>query len=90
MEKQNRENSGNEHYRQLFALALHQVFRGMQQKRDIVCMKCRRFVRIGDIPSECCKTGGFLVDSESVVIDSETGLVTQAAPAVKMETSKDA
>lgn len=90
MEKQNRENSGNDHYEALFAHALRQVFLGMQQKYDIVCMKCRRFVRVGDIPNECCKTLAFHVDSKSVVIDSETGLVTQAMPVVKMETSKDA
>ncbi len=90
MEKQNRENSGSDHYQLLFAQALRQVFLGMQQKHDIVCMKCRRFVRTGDLPSECCKTLGFPVDSDSVVIDSATGLVTHAAPAVKMETSKDA
>ena len=90
MEKQNRENSGNDHYAALFAHTLRRVFLGMQQKHDIVCMKCRRFVRVGDIPSECCKTLGFLVDSKSVVIDSDTGLVTQAAPKVNMETSEDA
>jgi hypothetical protein len=90
MEKQNRENSGNDHYELLFAHALRQVFLGMQQKHDSVCMKCRRFLRTGDIPSECCKTLAFPVDPKSVIIDSETGLVTQAAPAVKTETSKDA
>jgi len=90
MEKQNKGNSGNEYYQGLFIHALHCFFMGMQQKRDVVCMKCRRFVRVGDIPSECCKTLAFPVDSKSVVIDSSTGLVTHAAPAVKTETSKDA
>ena len=33
MEKQNRENSGSDHYQLLFAQALRQVFLGMQQKR---------------------------------------------------------
>ena len=73
----------SEHHEIVFRAALYEVFRKMKQEKDIVCMSCRRFVRVGDIPSECCKKFGFLVDPKSVVIDSSTGKVTQAAPSVK-------
>lgn len=87
MEKQNSEPSGNRHYEALFRHALGEVFRGMQQKEHaIVCMKCLRFVQVGDVPNKCCKRFGFIVDPKSVVVDSATGRVTHAAPAVKRET----
>lgn len=75
--------SSNEYHETVFRSALYQVFSKMQQKRDMVCMSCRRFVRVGDIPSECCKKFGFSVDPDSVVIDSSTGKVTQASPPAK-------
>ena len=91
MEKQNKESFGNDHYQMLFTHALYNVFQRMRQRRDIVCMKCRRFTRAGNIPNnDCCRKLGFAVDPKSVVIDMATGLVTQAAPAIRMETSEDA
>lgn len=70
------------HYEQIFTSALQQVIFSMQQiGRPIVCMKCRRLVRVGELPGACCKQFGFAVDLDSVVIDRTTGKVTHAAPA---------
>lgn len=70
------------HYEQIFISALQQVSFSMQQiGRPIVCMKCRRLIRVGELRGDCCMKFGFPVDLDSVVIDRTTGKVTHAAPA---------
>jgi len=83
MESRSKRNSGNAYYELIFMSAFRQVFQNMRQaERDIVCMKCRRYVSVGGALSECCEKFGFFVDPKSVVIDKATGKVTQASPSI--------
>ena len=78
-----KESFGSSRYAELFRAVFRETMRKMLQSEDVVCMKCRRFVRIGEIPSECCRKLGFAVDPETVVVDDATGKVTQASPKTK-------
>lgn len=85
MAKSGKENSGNrEYYAGVFRAAFQRTMMGLVQKENaIVCMKCRRYIRVGELPDECCRKFGFVVDPKSVIIDETTGKVTQASPMLK-------
>ncbi len=84
MRDRNRDLSGNDHYQVMFMAAVQRIFMDAQQrKHSIVCMKCLRLTKIGDIPGKCCIELGFPVDPKTVVVDPRTGKVTHAAPPVE-------